>query len=348
MAFKKWFGKKDKPDADPTPESEKTAAPAAIPSDQPEAAEESTKKAEKSKKEGVFARLKRGLVKTRQQLSAILPFGRKLDEDALEEIEAALIQADFGPTTSMALTDELREAYKDREFTGEEIVPFLKKSLVSRLGENSSIAWAETGPTVVVVTGVNGTGKTTSIAKLANQFQRDGKKVILAAADTFRAAAVEQLEIWSQRIGVDMVQGKPESDPASVVYDAVKQAIDGNYDVIIVDTAGRLHTQKNLMNQLGKIARVIEKGIPEAPHEVLQVLDATTGQNGIQQTREFNRVMPVSGLVLTKLDGTARGGVIFPILEQVGLPVKFVGVGEGLEDLQTFDPPAFVDALFDE
>ncbi|MGE3163431.1 MAG: signal recognition particle-docking protein FtsY [Planctomycetota bacterium] len=347
MAFGKWFGKKEKPVADAPAQGvpAASAAPAgAAPASAPPTA---GAQAEPAPKEGVFARFKRGLAKTRQALTAILPFGRKLDEEALEQIEAALIQADFGPVTAMALTDELREAYRGKEFSSDQVVPFLKQSLTRRLSQDTTIRWATNGPTVIVVAGVNGTGKTTSIAKLTHRFKQEGRKVILAAADTFRAAAVEQLTIWSERTGVDIVTGRAESDPSAVVFDAMTRGKAENFDVIIVDTAGRLHTDKNLMNQLSKMVRVIQKSIPEAPHEVLQVLDATTGQNAIQQAREFHRVMAVTGLVLTKLDGTARGGVIFPILEQVGLPVKFVGVGEGMEDLQEFQSQRFVDALFE-
>ncbi|MEM7165022.1 MAG: signal recognition particle-docking protein FtsY [Planctomycetota bacterium] len=327
-----WFGKKKT-----TPDATDEATPTDVAAAQPK----------EKKKEGAFARLKRGLTKTREALTAILPFGRKLDEEALEDIEAMLIQADFGPDAAIDVTEQLRQAYKGKEFAEEEIVPFLKRCLTDRLCANDGIQWAESGPTVIIVAGVNGTGKTTSIAKLANRFHGDGKKVLLAAADTFRAAAVEQLGIWSDRIGIDMVRGKDEGDPASVVFDAMTQTLEGDYDVVIIDTAGRLHTQKNLMNQLGKMVRVIQKKLPEAPHEVLQVLDATTGQNAIQQAKEFHRVTEVSALVLTKLDGTARGGVIFPILDALGLPVKFIGVGEGIDDLQDFNPETFVDALFD-
>ena len=336
----KWFGKgKDKSKDKDQPQSGDSADSAK--------AEAKPEKPEKPKKEGAFARLKRGLTKTREAITSILPFGRKLDEEALEDIEAMLIQADFGPNAAMDVTDQLRTAYKGKEFTEDEILPFLKRCLSDRLKENEGIAWAETGPTVIVVAGVNGTGKTTSIAKLANRFHADGKKVLLAAADTFRAAAVEQLQIWSDRIGIDMVRGKEDGDPASVAFDAMEQGVSGDYDVVIIDTAGRLHTQKNLMNQLGKIVRVIQKRVPDAPHEVLQVLDATTGQNAIQQAKEFHRVTEVSALVLTKLDGTARGGVIFPILDELQLPVKYIGVGEGIDDLQDFEPQKFVDALFD-
>lgn len=299
------------------------------------------------KRGGAFAALRRGLSKTREKLSSVLSFGRQLDEDLLEEIETALLESDFGPDTSMDLCDQLRDAYKGKEFTAEEAIPFLKERLAARLDHDTELHFAPEGTTVFVVAGVNGTGKTTSIAKLAYRFRQDGRTVVLAAADTFRAAAVDQLGIWSERLGVEMVRGKEGGDPASVVYDAVEKAQELGADVLIIDTAGRLHTEKGLMDQLGKIGRVITKKMPDAPHEVLQVLDATTGQNAVQQAREFHKVMPVTGLVLTKLDGTARGGVIFPILDQVGLPVKFIGVGEGIEDLQPFDPEKFVDALFE-
>jgi fused signal recognition particle receptor len=200
---------------------------------------------------------------------------------------------------------------------------------------------------VIVVAGVNGVGKTTSIAKLAHQWRSEGKSVILAAGDTFRAAAIDQLGIWSERLGVEMIRGKAGGDPAAVVFDAVRAAKEKQVDVLLIDTAGRLHTEKPLMDQLGKIGRVIGKQLEGAPHEVLQVLDATTGQNAILQAKAFHEVMPVTGLVLTKLDGTARGGVIFPIMKEMGLPVKYIGVGEGIEDLQSFDPDRFIEALFD-
>ncbi len=299
------------------------------------------------KKGGAFAALRRGLSKTRKKLSAILTFGRKLDDDLLEEIETALIQADFGPATAMDLCAQLRDAYKGKEFTSEEAIPFLRERLAARLSQNTALRFSDEGTSVFVVAGVNGTGKTTSIAKLAHRFRNEGRTVVLAAADTFRAAAVDQLGIWSERLGIEMVRGAERGDPASVVFDALERAQEVGADVLIIDTAGRLHTEKGLMDQLAKIGRVIAKKIPGAPHEVLQVLDATTGQNAVQQAREFHKAMPVTGLVLTKLDGTARGGVIFPILEQVGLPVKFIGIGESLEDLQPFDPETFAAALFD-
>ncbi len=322
MAIGKWFGKKnDESDSGQEPES-------------------------KPKKSGFGAALKRGLTKTTKALKKALTFGRKLDDEALEEIEQTLIEADFGPKLALELTEALSDSYRDKEFKEEEVVPFLKGKLLEKLGPRETIHWAESGPTIILVTGVNGTGKTTSIAKLAYQFTDEGKKVLLAAADTFRAAAVEQLQIWSEKIGIELVKGEPEADPASVAYQAVEKLQSEAADVLLIDTAGRLHTQVNLMNQLEKIRRVIGKKFEGAPHEVLQVLDATTGQNAIRQAEEFRKCVEVTGLVLTKLDGTARGGVIFPILEEIGLPVKYIGVGEQKEDLQPFDPQAFVDALF--
>ena len=302
---------------------------------------------EDDKKLGAFARLRKGLGKTRDALASVFSLGRKLDDDLLEEVETILIQADFGPTLALDLCNDLRESYRDREFSPEELIPFLKGRLRERLGEGHSIDWAPDGTTVIVVAGVNGVGKTTSIAKLAHQWRSEGKSVVLAAGDTFRAAAVDQLGVWSERLGVEMVRGKAGSDPAAVVYEALETAQDKQADVLLIDTAGRLHTEKPLMDQLGKICRVIEKKLEGAPHEVLQVLDATTGQNAILQARAFHEAMTVTGLVLTKLDGTARGGVVFSILEQIGLPVKYIGVGEALEDLQPFDPEDFVEALFD-
>ena len=302
---------------------------------------------EDDKKLCAFARLRKGLGKTRDALASVFRLGRQLDDDLLEEVETILIQADFGPTLALDLCNDLRESYRDREFSPEELIPFLKGRLRERLGEGHSIDWAPDGTTVIVVAGVNGVGKTTSIAKLAHQWRSEGKSVVLAAGDTFRAAAVDQLGVWSERLGVEMVRGKAGSDPAAVVYEALETAQDKQADVLLIDTAGRLHTEKPLMDQLTKICRVIEKKLERAPHEVLQVLDATTGQNAILQARAFHEAMTVTGLVLTKLDGTARGGVVFSILEQIGLPVKYIGVGEALEDLQPFDPEDFVEALFD-
>ncbi|MFN0059695.1 MAG: signal recognition particle-docking protein FtsY [Planctomycetota bacterium] len=347
MGFAKWFGRKKSDDDEPVAGEPSANSPVAEPvadgaSPRAAAAEPAPKK------RSAFDILKRGLAKTSKALKNIFSFGRKLDAEALEQIETTLIQADFGPQTALALTEELRDAYKDREFQQDELTNFLKERLVARLGEPRPIQWAATGPTIMLVAGVNGTGKTTSIAKLARRFTDDGKKVILAAGDTFRAAAVEQLAIWSDRIGVEMIKGTSEEDPAAVVFRALDALEARGADVLIIDTAGRLHTEKNLMAQLAKITRVIQKRYPDAPHEVIQVLDATTGQNAITQAQEFKRVINVTGLILSKMDGTARGGVIIPILQAVGVPVKYIGVGEGLDHLQPFDPRSFVDALFED
>ena len=334
------------PDAPPETSPAADPAPAdPVPSEPPVVSEKEPEP--EKKKGGAFAALRRGLSKTREKLAAIIPIGRKLDDELLEEIETTLIQADFGPVLAMDLCEQLRDAYKGKEFSSEELTPFLKERLIERLDHDTSLHFASEGTSVFVVAGVNGVGKTTSIAKIANQFRNEGKTVVLAAADTFRAAAVDQLGIWSDRLGVEMVRGREGGDPASVVYDAVEKAQELAADVLIIDTAGRLHTEKGLMEQLSKMGRVIRKKMPEAPHEVLQVLDATTGQNAVAQAKAFHAAMPVTGLVLTKFDGTARGGVIFPILDQVGLPVKYIGVGEGIEDLQRFEPQKFVDALFE-
>ncbi|MHC4940571.1 MAG: signal recognition particle-docking protein FtsY [Planctomycetota bacterium] len=300
---------------------------------------------------GLFDKFKSALKKSRDALlgglGSILS-GRKLDEDLLEEIEEALIESDVGVRTTESLLDELRDAWKAKEVTeGDQVIGFFKARLASRLGEDSrELLRAESGPTVILVCGVNGSGKTTSIAKLTGWFHDRGEKVVLAAGDTFRAAAVEQLTIWSKRIGVEIVKQATGADPAAVAYDAAEAALSRQADVLIVDTAGRLHTQKNLMEELGKIRRVLGKCIPGAPHETLLVLDGTTGQNAIQQARLFHEVSPVTGIFLTKLDGTARGGAVLSIHDELGLPVKFVGLGEKREDIEPFDATTFVDALF--
>jgi len=303
----------------------------------------------------IFSKLKAGLKKTREKFSSglrsILSIGRKLDEDLLEELEEKLVTSDMGPATAMALVDQLTDAYKNREIAkAEEVIPFLRSRLLDMLQEEATDAGiheAKTPPTVILVVGVNGTGKTTSIAKLANHFHGLGKHVLLCAGDTFRAAAVEQLSIWSERIGCEIVRHSQGADPAAVAYDAVEAAIARQADVLIVDTAGRLHTQTNLMNELEKIKRVIGKKIPDAPHEVLLVLDATVGQNAIRQAQQFNEAVAVTGLILAKLDGTAKGGAVIGIRNEVPVPVKFVGLGEKIEDLEPFDAGAFVDAILE-
>jgi fused signal recognition particle receptor len=300
---------------------------------------------------GLFDSFKRALKKSRDALLGGLSRivgGRALDEDLLEEIEEALIESDVGVRTTESLLEDLRAAWKRKEVTeGDQVIPFFKERLVAKLrGDDSALLRAPEGPTVILVCGVNGSGKTTSIAKLTGWLTDRGEKVILAAGDTFRAAAVEQLTIWSKRMGVEIVKQATGADPAAVAYDAAEAALSRNADVLIVDTAGRLHTQKNLMEELGKIRRVLGKRIPGAPHETLLVLDGTTGQNAVQQARLFHEVSPVTGLFLTKLDGTARGGAVLSIHDELGLPVKFVGLGEKHEDIEPFDAVTFVDALF--
>lgn len=299
-------------------------------------------------------RLKDGLKKTRDRLAStvkgLLTMGRKLDAETLGQIEEALIAADVGPTAAAKIVADLQKAYKEGviEDSTEAVLEFLKNDLKANLKEwDTSLHFAPVPPTVIMVVGVNGVGKTTSIAKLAHRLKHQGHKVLLAAADTFRAAAVEQLEIWSRRIGVDIVKHQTGADPGAVVFDALDAAAARGMDVVIVDTAGRLHTKQNLMMELGKIARVIQKRVPDGPHEVLLVLDATTGQNAISQARLFKEVVNVTGIILAKLDGTAKGGIVIGMRDKVDIPVKLVGLGEKPEDMEAFDADAFVEALFE-
>jgi fused signal recognition particle receptor len=305
---------------------------------------------------GIFSKtadfLKERLGKTRSKisssLSTVLSFGRKIDDDLLDELEETLIRDDIGVETTDKLITELREAYRARKIArAEEIIPFLKEHIKGFWPERDrQLRLAASGPTVILVAGVNGTGKTTSIAKLAHIFNRNGKKVIVAACDTFRAAAVEQLSIWADRIGVQIVKHQTGSDPAAVAFDACEAAVSRNVDILILDTAGRLHTKKDLMLQLTKIRDVVTRKIPDAPHEVLLVLDGTTGQNAISQAQLFTEAINVTGIFLAKLDGTARGGIVIAIKDQLDIPVKFVGLGEKPEDIAEFDPQNFVEALF--
>jgi fused signal recognition particle receptor len=296
--------------------------------------------------------LKDGLKKTKDKLlgglKAVLPFGRQLDDGLIEEMEEHLLTADIGPKTVAKITDAVRAAYKERRIkTTEECFAFLKAFLRDLLKDDGAkLRRAASGPTVVLVAGVNGSGKTTSIAKLAYRLKKEGT-VLLCAADTFRAAAVEQLALWSERLGVKIVRQATGADPAAVAFDAVEAAVSRGTDFLVVDTAGRLHTQENLMKELEKIVRIIRRKIPDAPHETLLVLDGTTGQNAITQAQEFGRILPLTGLVITKLDGTAKGGAVIGIRDQVKTPIKFVGVGEKVEDLEDFDAASFVDALFE-
>jgi len=297
-----------------------------------------------------FEKLSAGLSRTKQRLIGSLKSllaGRKLDESLLDEIEEKLIEADIGVSTAAKIRDDLQAACTEgRIEKGDDVPAFLKTELKKYWpAGDRAIHTAESGPTVILVAGVNGSGKTTSVAKLAWQFKQEGRKVVLAAADTFRAAAVQQLTIWSKRIGVDIIAGGG-SDPAAVVFDACDAACARGADVLLIDTAGRLHTQDHLMRELTKIRDVASRKIPGAPHEVLLVLDATTGQNAIHQARRFLQAIKVTGIFLAKLDGTAKGGIVVAIRNDLSLPVKFVGLGETYEDVEHFDPDSFVEALF--
>jgi len=297
-------------------------------------------------------KLKTGLAKSRQKihqsLKTVLTLGRRIDENMLEELEEQLISDDIGVETTLQIIDDLRTAWKDKKIDkAEDVVPFLKQDLIDYWPEQDrQLHFAETGPTVIMIAGVNGSGKTTSVAKLAAWLSQQDKKVVLAACDTFRAAAVEQLSIWSERTGVQIVKHQQGSDPAAVAFDACDAAIARAADVLLIDTAGRLHTQDNLMRELTKIRNVVMRKIENAPHEVLLVLDATTGQNAINQAKMFAEAVDVTGIILAKLDGTAKGGIVVAIRNQTSIPVKFVGLGEKPEDLEKFESELFVEALF--
>ena len=303
---------------------------------------------------GLFDRIKRGLEKTATVLSTDIrdlfkAEGRLVDDAFLGEIFAILVKTDMGGGPATEIRDQIRTEFRGRVIQMSEAFAVIKSKVGELLAQPPQpLRFAETGPTVIMVVGVNGSGKTTSIAKLATLCKNQRKSVVLGAADTFRAAAVEQLTVWSQRIGVDIVTGAANSDPASVAHRAVAKAVEENADVCIFDTAGRLQTQVNLMRELEKIQRVVRAQIPTAPHEVLLVLDATAGQNGVSQARGFSDAAGCTGIVLAKLDGTAKGGVVIPIRQQFDLPVVFVGVGEQPDDLVVFDVEPFVDALFAE
>jgi len=301
---------------------------------------------------GWFGKLAQGLAKTRSRLADsvrdLFRVGRKIDKEFLQELEETLILADVGVAATRRIVEDLQARYHDREIQpGDDLVAIIKKDLKDSLGQaDRGVRFAPTGPTVILVAGVNGSGKTTAVARLAHLMVSEGRTVLLACCDTFRAAADEQLAIWAKRVGVEMVRHKPGADPAAVAFDAAEAAVARGADVLVVDTAGRLHTQDHLMRELGKIRRVLEKKIPGAPHEVLLVLDATTGQNAIQQAKEFRAAIQVTGVFLAKLDGTAKGGIVLAVKRELGIPVKFVGIGEKADDLAPFDPDAFVEALF--
>lgn len=301
---------------------------------------------------GLFDKLKSGLSKTRKKLvggiTSVLTIGRRIDEDLLEELEETLLLSDVGPETTEMLLDATRAAWKKGDLKDAGEVPaFLQKHVADHLRmEGLEIRRAPEGPTVILVCGVNGAGKTTSIGKLTRFLSQGGNSVVLGAGDTFRAAAVEQLTIWSERNGVDIVKQATGANPGAVAFDACAAGRARNADYVVIDTAGRLHTQKDLMQELEKIRRAAGKAIPGAPHETLLVLDATTGQNAVRQARLFHESANVTGLFVTKLDGTAKGGAVLAVRDAIGVPVKFVGLGEGIDDLMPFDPDAFASALF--
>ena len=300
---------------------------------------------------GLFEKLKNGLKNTKDALASkitgVINSFTKIDEDFFEELEETLILSDIGAVTSANICEALRKEVKATGTTDPAEVKGLLKKIIAEILEGDNELYLDTKPTVILVIGVNGAGKTTTIGKLAYNLKNSGKKVVVAAADTFRAAAIEQLQVWTDRAGVDIIKHAEGSDPAAVVFDAVKAGIARDADVIICDTAGRLHNKKNLMDELKMIARIVNNNAPDSRVETLLVLDATTGQNAVNQARLFKETADITGIVLTKLDGTAKGGIIIPIKEELGIPVKLVGVGEKIDDLQPFVPRDYVEALFE-
>jgi len=301
---------------------------------------------------GFFDKLKEGLAKTKNavfgQVNEVVKNFRKVDEDLLEELEEIMIMADMGAATTEKIIDELRDRVKTNNIkNADDVKKALGEILMAQVGEGEPLNLT-TSPSVILVIGVNGVGKTTSIGKIANNLKKDGKHVIVAAADTFRAAAIEQLAVWCERADVELIRQNEGSDPASVVYDAIAAANKRKADVLIIDTAGRLHNKSNLMDELAKINRIISRELPDAARETLLVLDSTTGQNAVMQAKKFKEAAEITGLVLTKLDGTAKGGAVFSIKDEIDIPVKFIGVGEQIDDMQPFDSKMFVEALMAE
>ena len=308
---------------------------------------------DEQQKPGLFDRMKEAVTRTRENLSQrieeVVSFGKEIDRATLDDLEATLIGADLGNTTTREVLDKLRDKADRKQIKNtDELKRLLKDELLAILNAANTrpVERVDGTPEVILVVGVNGTGKTTTIGKLSQVFRSQGKTVLLCAADTFRAAAIEQLEIWGQRTGTEVIRTKPGGDPAAVLYDALQAASARHSDYVIVDTAGRLHTKTNLMAELDKMRRTAQRIIPGAPHETLLVMDATTGQNGLQQARQFTEAAGVTGIVLTKLDGTAKGGVVVAISRELGLPVRYVGVGEKAGDLLPFNAKDFVDSLF--
>ena len=338
-----WFNKKDKTEKEIIEEVIKEA----------ERKEETEKDTSQYDKKGFFARLKSGLSKTRTaifgRLDNVFSAFSSVDDELFDELEEILIMADIGVDTSVYIIDELKRKAKENHITEPQELKNSLKGIISDILEGQdSVCHLESTPSVIMVIGVNGVGKTTSIGKMASYYKAQGKKVILAAADTFRAAAIDQLEIWAERAGVDIVKHQEGSDPSAVVFDAISAAKARGADIVICDTAGRLHNKKNLMDELSKTARVIERETGKGADEVLLVLDASTGQNALIQAREFKNAANITGVVLTKLDGTAKGGVVIALCREQNIGVKFIGVGEGISDLQEFDAEEFAKALFPE
>ena len=301
---------------------------------------------------GFFDKLKEGLMKTKNavfgQVNEVIKNFRKVDESLLEELEEIMICADMGTNTTEKVIEELRDRIKTENIkNADDVKTALCDILVKQIGEGEELNLSTT-PSVILVIGVNGVGKTTSIGKIANNLRKEGKKVIVAAADTFRAAAIDQLAVWCDRAGVELIRQNEGADPASVVYDAIAAANKQRADVLIIDTAGRFHNKSNLMNELAKINRIITRELPDAARETLLVLDSTTGQNAVIQAKKFKETADITGLILTKLDGTAKGGAVFSIKDEIDIPVKFIGVGEKIDDMQPFDAKMFVDALMQE
>jgi len=301
---------------------------------------------------GLFDKLKEGLQKTRKSITervdGLFKSFSQIDEELFEELEEILIMADVGVNSTQKIIDNLKQKVKTQRINEpSKLKGILKEEIKEILTKNNTVNSYNNKPTVILVVGVNGVGKTTSIGKLAYRFKNEGKKVLIAAADTFRAAAIDQLEVWAKRVECEIIRQSEGADPAAVVFDAIKSLKARDYDILIVDTAGRLHTKKNLVEELKKIDRVIKRELPDALIENLLVVDATTGQNALIQAKEFHQAVNLTGVVLTKLDGTAKGGIIIPICKEVNVPVKFIGIGEGIDHLQEFDPEEFVNALFD-
>ena len=357
------FGKKkqqetNEPVETPAPEEEKEpvapepeAPEAPEPEAQPEEGSAQPEEAQKEEKKSFWARVKAGILKTKNAIFGgidnLLKHFVRVDEDLLEELEELLISADVGVNTTEQIIDELRARIKDgRLKEKEQITSTLREILEGLIGEGEELKLT-TKPSVILVIGVNGVGKTTAIGKISNRLRKSGKKVIVAAADTFRAAAIDQLAVWCDRAKVQLVHQNEGSDPAAVVFDACHAAKNQNADVLIIDTAGRLHNKTNLMNELAKINRVIDRELPDVARENLLVLDATTGQNAILQAKEFRNAASLTGLILNKMDGTAKGGIVLAIRQELGIPVKFIGVGEKIDDMQEFDQKEFIKALFD-